>query len=49
MVDWLIDWLIDRYLGQSADQKDLLVGLPEKTPVYVEGAFRVWLDNFQVF
>ena len=40
---------IDLFAGQSADQRDLLAGLPETTPVYVEGAFRVWLDSSQVF
>jgi len=38
-------WVVS---GQSPDQKELLSELEEKTAVYVEGAFRVWLDNYQV-
>ena len=34
--------------GQSPDQAELLAGLEDKTAVYVEGAFRLWLDNYQV-
>ena len=32
----------------APDQKQLLKELPSGTPVYVEGAFRVWLQDSQV-
>ena len=32
----------------APDQKQLLKDLPSGTPVYVEGAFRVWLQDSQV-
>lgn len=38
-------WVVS---GQSPDQAELLAGLEDKTAVYVEGAFRLWLDNYQV-
>ena len=38
-------WIVS---GQSGDQADLLAGLAEGTPLYVEGAFRVWLRDQQV-
>ena len=38
-------WVVS---GQSPDQKELLAALEEKSAVYVEGAFRLWLDNYQV-
>jgi len=38
-------WIVS---GQSYNQKDILAGLSEGTPLYVEGAFRVWLRDTQV-
>jgi signaling intermediate in Toll pathway protein len=38
-------WIVS---GQSPDQKELLKELESGTPVYVEGAFRVWLRDVQV-
>ena len=38
-------WIVS---GQSYNQKDILAGLNEGTPLYVEGAFRVWLRETQV-
>jgi len=38
-------WIVS---GQSPDQKQLLSELKPGTPVYVEGAFRVWLQDNQV-
>jgi len=38
-------WIVS---GQSEDQKELLALFKEKTPVYVEGAFRLWLKDNQV-
>jgi len=38
-------WIIS---GMAPDQKQLLKDLPSGTPVYVEGAFRVWLQDSQV-
>ena len=38
-------WIVS---GQSGDQVELLAGLAEGTPLYVEGAFRVWLRDQQV-
>jgi len=38
-------WIVS---GQSFNQKDLIELLPEGTPLYVEGAFRVWLRDQQV-
>lgn len=38
-------WIVS---GQSIDQKELLSQLKEKSPVYVEGAFRIWLQDQQV-
>ena len=38
-------WIVS---GQSYNQKDILAGLNEGTPLYVEGAFRVWLRESQV-
>ena len=36
-------------LGQSPDQKDLIREMPEKTALYVEGAFRSVRDAAVVF
>jgi len=38
-------WIVS---GQSEDQKDLLASFKENTPIYVEGAFRLWLKDCQV-
>jgi len=38
-------WIVS---GQSPDQSALLKDLEKGTPVYVEGAFRVWLHEVQV-
>lgn len=38
-------WVVS---GQSREQQDLLAALPHNTPLYVEGAFRVWLRDSQV-
>ena len=38
-------WIVS---GQSFNQKDLLSLMEEGTPLYVEGAFRVWLKDQQV-
>jgi len=38
-------WVVS---GQSFNQQDLLSNLKAGTPLYVEGAFRVWLKEFQV-
>lgn len=38
-------WIVS---GQSPDQMDLIQQMPEKTALYVEGAFRLWLDSSQV-
>ena len=38
-------WIVS---GQSLNQKDILDQLEENTPLYVEGAFRVWLQDKQV-
>jgi len=40
-----ITWVVS---GQSVNQKELLCNLEPGTPVYVEGAFRVWLRENQV-
>ena len=38
-------WIVS---GQSGNQEDILSSLEAGTPVYVEGAFRVWLRDQQV-
>ncbi|KAK7872663.1 hypothetical protein R5R35_002658 [Gryllus longicercus] len=38
-------WIIS---AQSPRQKELLAQNPENSPIYVEGAFRIWLRNAQV-
>ena len=38
-------WIVS---GQSLNQMELLENLKENTPLYVEGAFRVWLKDHQV-
>ena len=38
-------WIVS---GQSYNQKEILEQLQEGTPLYVEGAFRVWLRDQQV-
>ena len=38
-------WIVS---GQSSNQEDILANLEAGTPVYVEGAFRVWLRDQQV-
>jgi len=38
-------WIVS---GQSEDQKELLASFKENTPIYVEGAFRLWLKDNQV-
>lgn len=35
------------YLGQSPTQKAIIQGLPKTQALYVEGAFRVWLQKVQ--
>lgn len=38
-------WIVS---AQSASQKELLAELQEGLPVYVEGAFRVWVNDKQI-
>ncbi|KAL1130736.1 hypothetical protein AAG570_011977 [Ranatra chinensis] len=35
-------WIIS---AQSFIQRDILASLPDSTPVYIEGGFRIWLKN----
>lgn len=37
-----LTWIVS---GQSSDQQKLIENLPSNRPIYVEGAFRVWMRN----
>ena len=46
LISTLQTWVVS---GQSTDQQKLIEGLKKGTALYVEGAFRVWLRENQVF